>query len=112
MKGFPEQNEKKPEEGESPYGDLYVYFLNGVLERDGDAGFGDTYLGNWVEEGNSFLFFSKPSRDFVNRSIQTFPGLAVIDEYHFSYEDWQGGDAGPQRIAAVSHPSSLVERTG
>ena len=77
MKGFPEQNEKEPKEGKSPYGDLYVYFLNGVLEGDGDAGFGDTYLGNWVEDGNSFLFFSKPSGNLVNQAINARPGLAV-----------------------------------
>ncbi len=106
MKGFYKRMNK------SPYQDLHVYFLNGVLERDGDAPFGDTYLGNWVEDGNSFLFFSEPSGNLVNQAINARPGLTVVDEFYFSYEDWQGGDAGPLKIESVSHPSTLGERTG
>ena len=70
----------------------------GCLKGTDDAAFGDSYLGNWVEDGNSFLFFSEPSGNLVNQAINARPGLTVVDEFYFSYEDWQGGDAGPLRI--------------
>ena len=98
MEKNPDSHDDKNQENKSPYEDLYVYFLNGVFERDDEADFGSFYMGNWVEDENSFLFFSKPSLDLVNQAIDTRTGLAMMDEFHFSYEDWQGGDTGPQRI--------------
>ena len=98
MEKKPDNSKNQSEENKSPYKDLYVYFLNGVFEREDEAGFGSSYMGNWVEDGNSFLFFSKPTLNLVNRAMDTRPGLVVLDEFHFSYEEWQGGDASPQRI--------------
>jgi len=90
---------EESKDNKSPYQDLHVYFLNGVFERENEAGFGSSYMGNWVEDEISFLFFSEPSLDLVNQAIDMRPDLAVVDEFSFSYEDWQGGDTGPQRIA-------------
>ncbi len=98
MQKKPDSRINKAEEAQSPYQDLYVYYLNGVLESEEEADFGPSYLGNWVEEENSFLFFSSPSEPLVNQTIKRRPGLKVQDVFQFSYADWQGGDAGTQRI--------------
>ena len=61
---------EKSKDNKSPYKDLHVYFLNGVFERDDESDFGSSYMGNWVEDEISFLFFSEPSLDLVNQAIE------------------------------------------
>jgi hypothetical protein len=34
----------------TPYRDLYIYLLNGLVKEDDEVILGDTFLGNWVEE--------------------------------------------------------------
>jgi len=82
-----------------PYGDLYVYLINGLVAAKNEAGLGETFLGNWVEEENSFLFFSTPAEEKVGQLLGTQPGLELIEDYHFSYEEWQGGSLKPFKIA-------------
>jgi ribosomal protein L11 methyltransferase len=74
-----------------PYGDLYIYLIKGLVKDHYEAGFGEAFLGNWVEDDTSFLFFSTPSREVVSRLLKKESGLDLIDDYHFTYEQWQGG---------------------
>jgi ribosomal protein L11 methyltransferase len=74
-----------------PYGDLYIYLIRGPVKEKNETAFGSAFLGNWVEDDNSFLFFSKPSFDAVSRLLKNESGMALIDDYHFTYEQWQGG---------------------
>lgn len=60
---------------------------------------GDAFLGNWVEAGNSFLFFSRPSRDLVAGVSDRHPGMELVEDHYFTYEQWQGGGLDPIRIA-------------
>ncbi len=82
-----------------PYKDLYVYLLNGRLGPCDEEGLGGGFLGNWVEGGNSFLFFSRPSTDLVAGVLERRPDIELIEDHHFSYEEWQGGGLGTVRIA-------------
>ncbi len=59
-----------------------------------DAGF----LGNWVEDRSSFLFFSYPAMDWVSALVAKIPELNFVDEYHFSYDQWQGRKLEPFTI--------------
>ncbi len=71
-----------------PYQDLYIYYFQGRLKSD-IAGLKDC-IGNWEEEGFSFLFFSEPSDTAVKKLLADDLSLTLIDQYHMSYEEWQG----------------------
>ncbi len=74
-----------------PFEDLYIYLLSGGLRESDETGLGDAFIGNWVEGESSFLFFSAPARDRVNALIEKQGELRLEDEFHFTYEEWQGG---------------------
>lgn len=74
----------------NPYDELFIYYLEGCLRPENEV-FGDAFIGNWEEEGFSFLFFSRPADDAVARLLRRQPGLTLIDSYRMAYADWQGG---------------------
>lgn len=74
-----------------PYDNIYVYLLNGVPSQYGDMASDERFLGSWVEEDTSFLFFSYPADDEVDRLVKAAGSLELIERHVFSYEDWQGG---------------------
>lgn len=81
----------------APGSDLYIYYLEGRVPpremlRDKD------FIGNWEEEGFSFLFFKHPAENKVHRIINTYPPLKLLDSYHMTYEQWQGGKIEPVKI--------------
>jgi len=78
----------------SPYADLFIYYLKGLAKTDDDS-FGPAFIGAWLEDGFSFLFFSEPSLPRVKGFISSRPYLEFIDEYQMPYADWQGGILGP-----------------
>ena len=73
-----------------PYPQLYIYHLDAPVPCDRTF-FGESFIGNWEEEGSSFLFFSEPAKDIVKRWISPLPGVTLLDDYEMSYEEWQGG---------------------
>jgi len=81
-----------------PCRDLYIYLIKGILRDNDEASLGNYFLGNWVEAESSFLFFSRPSSAEVTRMLNTRPNLELEDNYHFSYEEWQGGGLDRLRI--------------
>jgi len=84
---------------QSSYKDLYVYYLEGSLNREEESHLGHTFLGNWAEEDSSFLFFTQPSKDLVQRIIDKDIQLQLIDEFHFTYEEWVGGKVIPRKVS-------------
>ncbi|MBN2124333.1 MAG: 50S ribosomal protein L11 methyltransferase [Deltaproteobacteria bacterium] len=81
-----------------PYRDLYIYLVQGRVGQEDEVCLGEAFLGNWVEEEYSFLFFSSPSRDRIARLLAGRGDLAFVEEHHFPYEQWQGGGLEPLRI--------------
>ena len=89
-----------PESGKGdscPYGDLYIYYLQGKLKPEQDI-FPNNFIGNWEEENFSFLFFSSPARSEVAKLLRSQPQLTLIDSYHMSYDQWLG-----ERFTAFDH---------
>ncbi len=78
-------------EGDQPYHDLYIYLFKGVVRKNHEVGLGEAFLGNWVEADSSFLFFASPADEILGRLLKKYPGLELIEDYHFTYEQWQGG---------------------
>ena len=83
----------------NPYEDLYIYYIEGALSKEIGSHFGTEFLGNWVEEESSFLFFSQPSKELVQRILHKDKGFKLIDEFHFTYEEWMGGEIKPHKVS-------------
>ena len=73
-----------------PYHDLHIYYLEG---KAGPASgeFDGRFIGNWEEDGFSFLFFTAPADGQVAAFVSSRPDLTLIDRYQMTYEQWQGG---------------------
>lgn len=76
---------------------LHIYYFQGRLERRPPL-ICDYFLGNWEEDGFSFLFFSREVPSLIAQIQKDHPRLQLIDTYQMSYEQWQGGLLTPQRI--------------
>jgi ribosomal protein L11 methyltransferase len=80
------------------YEDLHIYLIDGIVPADDEAGFGEQFIGRWIEGESSFLFFSKPSREKVDVLLRTRPALSFLQEHHFSYDEWQGSFLDPIQV--------------
>lgn len=85
------------ETGSAPYDKLFIYYLEGRLNPAREKHF-SRFIGNWEEDGYTFLFFSSCAREQINALLETEPGLSLLDEYQMSYEEWQGGEVQPAHI--------------
>jgi ribosomal protein L11 methyltransferase len=83
---------------DTPYQDLYVFVIKGSVNDADETGFGEGFIGNWVEDNTSFLFFPKPSRQEVLGFLKKRPELEFLEEHLFSYEEWQGGGLEPTKV--------------
>ncbi|MFP4667255.1 MAG: 50S ribosomal protein L11 methyltransferase [Desulfosalsimonas sp.] len=80
----------------NPYNDLHIYYIKGrVRDRDAESRFDSSFLGNWQEEGVSFLFFDRPADEQVKDLIESDRRLELADRYNMSYADWHGGEIVP-----------------
>jgi len=82
---------------DNPYKELYIYYFHGRL-KPGYKICGSNFIGNWQEDDFSFLFFSKPSPDEISKILSSNPGLTLLDEFHMTYDQWQGGKTVPKKI--------------
>ena len=73
------------------YKDLHIYWINRPLREDEESCFDDSFIGNWVEDDISFLFFKRDAKEELEKFIQKHTDLKIIDYYKMSYEQWQGG---------------------
>lgn len=81
-----------------PYQNLFIYLIKGVISENDELTLGHAFIGNWVEDDSSFLFFSAPAGDLVDILLRTLPEFELIDHYKFTYEQWQGGGLEPVQI--------------
>ena len=82
-----------------PCPDLYIYYLKGDVRPENEV-LGSAFIGNWHEDGFSFLFFTQPAERQIKRLLDRQPDLSFIDNYHMSYADWHGGDLTPLDIGS------------
>ena len=95
----------------SPYDQLYIYLIKGLVPQHEEASLGQSFLGNWVEEDTCFLFFSEPSETIVSRVLKKHSELQLLENYHFSYEEWQGAFSEPVRIDRFLIVPPWIKRT-
>ncbi len=80
-------------ENSPPCSELFIYYLEGKLQED-PSGL-KHFIGNWQEDGFSFLFFTEPSLDQVQDLVRVTPLLRFIDHYQMPYHDWVGDQVAP-----------------
>ncbi len=76
---------------------LYIYYIDGAIPAHHPIKV-EYFIGNWVEDDFSFLFFSQPAHEKVVQILADFPGRSLLDEYEMTYSQWQGGLTQPLRI--------------
>lgn len=74
----------------NPYANLYIYYLKGIPGNAIIVPEEQGFIGNWEEEGYSFLFFSSPADDFVDKLVAGNSNLNFIDKYEMTCEEWHG----------------------
>ena len=95
----------------NPYQNLFIYYLSGRF-RPGRGFKPEHYIGSWEEGEFSFLFFTRPNKTLVEATVNRLAGLELLDHYHMTYSQWQGGDIVPCRIGrfTISPPWFEVDK--
>lgn len=86
-----------PKEHTAPNDQLFIYYFHGKLGTDPVPAFGSSFIGNWQENDSSFLFFSEPADEMVDRLLALCPGLRLEDRFQMSYDEWHGEKVAPFR---------------
>ncbi len=76
--------------GKGPPRELFVYCVKGAFPEYGESQLGGMFVGNWLEDDYSYLFFEVESEQRVRQSLEIHSWLEYVDSYHFTYEEWQG----------------------
>jgi ribosomal protein L11 methyltransferase len=84
-----------------PFSELHVYYCSGRV-APGTNPVSTDFIGNWEEDGFSFLFYSQPARRAVEALLAEQPQMTLLDEYHMSYADWLGEKPGNTRIGSFT----------
>ncbi len=77
----------------TPYDQLHIYEVIGDARgpaaalAKSDIG----YLGLWLEDDTSFLFFSQPAEEAVVQLLAGDDSLSLRERHQLSYDQWQGG---------------------
>lgn len=75
---------------------LHIYYIGGVVPPHAELSARD-FVGNWVEDDFSFLFFTAPADQAVRAILQEYPDCHLLDHYQMTYAEWQGGVIEPVR---------------
>jgi ribosomal protein L11 methyltransferase len=59
------------------------------------------FLGTWVEDDLSFLFFTQASEEQVHTLQDQCPWIQPLDSYQMSYWDWIGGELDPFSVGQI-----------
>lgn len=72
-----------------PDEELYIYYLKGRVAPEMDLS-APGFIGNWEEDGFSFLFYSRACRKRIAALLAAQPQLEMIDAYRMPYAEWLG----------------------
>lgn len=98
--------------GLRPDSQLYIYYCQGVLPPHCSLDY-ENFVGNWVEDDFSFLFFTAPAETEVKNILKSFPELSLLDDYTMSYAEWQGGVVEPVRCGRfILNPTWIKAHPG
>ena len=72
-----------------PDEELYIYYLKGRVAPEMDLST-PGFIGNWEEDGFSFLFYTRACRKRIAALLAAQPQLEMIDAYQMPYAEWLG----------------------
>ncbi|MFZ0134925.1 MAG: 50S ribosomal protein L11 methyltransferase [Desulfobacterales bacterium] len=75
--------------GAGPDQTLHIYYLKGRVAPQADLS-APGFIGNWEEDGFSFLFYNRSCRPKIDRLLAAQPHLEMIDAYRMTYAEWLG----------------------
>jgi ribosomal protein L11 methyltransferase len=89
-------------QAQSPYPPetLWIYSFQGRFSPGLTATL-DHFLGTWVEDDLSFLFFTQASDGPVRVLQNQCPWVQALDSYQMSYWDWIGGELDPFSVGRI-----------
>jgi ribosomal protein L11 methyltransferase len=73
-----------------PYDILHIYYIEGTLSYEDEMSLCSSFIGNWEDDGFSFLFFKDKSDESVDELFKKRSDLKLVDTYEMSYSDWLG----------------------
>ncbi len=79
----------------NPYEQLYIYNFDGVPILDRLVESDERFLGTWVEEDTSFIFFSAQASSLVEHVKTENPRISLVETYEMSCEQWHGDKIEP-----------------
>jgi ribosomal protein L11 methyltransferase len=79
----------------NPYEQLVIYNFDGVPVLDRGLENHEQFLGTWVEEDTSFLFFSGPVSALVEQVMQKNSHISLVETYEMTCEQWHGDKIEP-----------------
>jgi ribosomal protein L11 methyltransferase len=82
----------------NPYENLFIYYLDGIPDVEKTALNNNAFLGTWVDEEISFLFFSSPSDDALGIILEKNPSVSLIEKYEMTGEQWHGDKIEPYYV--------------
>jgi ribosomal protein L11 methyltransferase len=83
-----------------PYQNLHIYYLKGRVAHD-PAMDHRSFIGNWQEEEDAFLFFRQTAENLVRKILDRQPGLILVDQFEMTYEEWQGAALAPYQAGEL-----------
>jgi ribosomal protein L11 methyltransferase len=83
-----------------PYENLYIYYIKGRLPA-GAVIRDNSFIGNWEEEQDSFLFFNRASDERIRKVLDQYPHLVLSDQFQMTYDQWQGGALSPLQVGDI-----------
>ena len=101
---LPFRPELKQAPPSSPPETLWIYSFQGRFSPSATRTLVD-FLGTWVEEDLSFLFFLRPAEKQIQKLEHMFPEVTRLDSYQMSYAEWVGGELLPFSVGRIHiHP--------
>lgn len=80
---------------------MYIYNLEGIPDSGAPEFRHESFLGLWIEDNTSFLFFSSCADTLVERIISKQTGIALIERYEMTEEQWHGEKIAPYHIENI-----------
>jgi len=98
----------------NPYEQLIIYNFDGVPSPDVGFEEDERFLGTWVEEDTSFIFFSGPVPCLVDQVKIQNPHISLVEVYEMSCEQWHGDKIEPYFVESlcIAPPWDLPKNGG
>lgn len=75
---------------------LYIYYVRGMIDSDDPRPKeSDHFHGTWAEDGCSFLFFTCPEDELVERIVRNTEGVRFMDRFEMTVAQWHGDAVEP-----------------